>query len=363
MADNYAYFYNSEEGDRVYDADSMTDWLRPFFVTGVFNGEMAVTANDDMSVTVAAGYCNIKGKVKNFVNETKLDLETASGTLDRIDTVILRRNDTDRDIQILVQTGGYSNRPTPIPLSRTGAYYDLKLAEIYVSAGTIKITQAEITDTRADADVCGWVVATVKEIDFSQITAQFSAYFATYQAKITQQYATYLALMANYGQQGQAAYQNMLNDFAGYEQTQVDRFNALYEEMRDLIGEATAAQLQNEIDDINSRIGSAITDLATKLAFTNATRETIAGQKFNITNADTGKTTVYTYADGEKVYLTEHGSYTITPQNDEYSVVPNSFTLDHTQTTETLEFNIHDRSGSGFAFVGGYVGTYAASNN
>ena len=153
----------------------------------------------------------------------------------------------------------------------------------------------------------------------------------------------------------------MLADFAGYEQTQVDRFNALYEEMRDLIGEATAAQLQNEIDDINARIGTAITDLATKLAFTNATHEEIAGAKFNIVNADTGKTTVYTYADGEKVYLTEHGSYTITPQNDSYSVMPSTFKLDHSKTTETINCSIY--AANGYAYVGGYVGAYVASGN
>ena len=363
MADNeknLAYFYNDVDGDREYDAESMTAWLKPFFVTGVFNGEMQVTANDDMSVSVSGGYCNIGGKVKEFFKETR-DLETASGTLDRIDIVILRRNDTDRDIQLLVVTGSYSNNPTPPALVRNGAYYDLKLAEIYVAAGTIAITQAEITDTRANADVCGWVVATVKEIDFDQITKQFSAYFASYQAKITQQYTTYLALMANYGQQGLQAYQNMLNDFAGYEQVQVERFDTLYDEMRDLLGEATAAKLQNQIDDINERIGSAITDLATKLSFVNGTKEPLDGQKFNIVNTDTGETKVYTYKDGEKVFLTAHGVYTIEAQNENYTVIPHTFTLDHTKTTETVDVVVY--AANGYAYVGGFVGAYVASNN
>ena len=253
----------------------MTDWLRPFFVTGVFNGALQVTANDDMTVTVAGGYCNIGGKVKNFISAKTIDLETASGTLDRIDTVILRRDDTERDIYIIVQTGGYSSNPSPTPLVRSGAYYDLKLAEIYVAAGSIRITQAEITDTRADADVCGWVCATVKEIDLSQITAQFSAYFAQYQGKIAEQFKTYVAFMTNLEQQGNAAYQSMISAFLDYAGTQETRFNDLYEEMRELIGEATAAQLQNQIDEINAKIGTAIEDLATKLVFANATKEDI----------------------------------------------------------------------------------------
>lgn len=361
MADNYAYFYNSKDGDRVYDADSMTDFIKPFFVTGVFNGELQVVANDDMTVTVKTGYCNIGGKVKNFFSESKFDLETASGTLDRIDTVILRRNDTDRDIQILVVTGGYSNNPSPTALVRSGAYYDLKLAEVYVEAGAIKITQAQITDTRANADVCGWVCSTVKEINLEQITAQFSAYFAQYQGKITTEFKTYVAYMANLEAQGAQDYRNMLSTFMDYQATQEIRFNELYEEMRDLIGEATAAQLQNQIDDINGKIGTAIEDLSTKLVFENATREEITGKKFHITNTDTGKTTIYTYTDGEKVYLTEHGKYTIKAQDDGFSVIPNMFTIDHTQTTETISFNIY--MANGYAYVGGYVGEYVSRGN
>lgn len=91
---SYDYFWNSKK-DRYYDADSMGDWLRPFFKNGVFQGELQVTANNDMSVTVAAGYGYINGKHRHFLTPTTLDLETASGTLHRIDNVILRRDDTE----------------------------------------------------------------------------------------------------------------------------------------------------------------------------------------------------------------------------------------------------------------------------
>lgn len=363
MDENYALFYNSKNGDRRYNADSMTDWLRPFFVTGVFNGEMRVAANGDMSVTVAGGYCNIGGKVKNFHNATIIELETANGTLDRIDTVILRRNDTERDIEVIVRTGGYSSNPTPTPLIREGAIYDLKLAEIYVAAGAVRITQAEITDTRADANVCGWVCSTVKEIDFAQMTEQFNAYFAQYQGKITEQFKTYVAYMANLEEQGDAAFQSMISTFLAYAGTQETRFNDLYEEMRTLISEAAAARLQLEIDDINAKIGSAIEDLATKLVFANDTKEEITGEKFTIANADTGKSVIYNYAVGEKVLLTEHGSYTITPQNENYKVVPNVFVIDHTKTTETLNFSIYTASRNQYAYVGCYVGAYVAGVN
>ena len=153
----------------------------------------------------------------------------------------------------------------------------------------------------------------------------------------------------------------MLADFEGYEQTQIERFNDLYEEMRDLIGEATAAMLQNEIDDINARIGQAIPNLSTKLAFVNATGDDLTGEKFDIVNTTTGTSTVYTYAAGEKAYFTEHGNYTVTPQNENLYVTPHTFTLDYTKTTETIDFTVHASKVK--AFVGGYVGAYVASSN
>jgi len=357
----HALFYNSVEGDRVYNADDMEEWLRPFFVTGVFNGQMQVTANDDMSVTVAPGYTNINGKVKRFPNNLVLDLETASGTLNRIDSVIVRRDDTARDIDIIVVKGGYAEHPTPPELVRTGGKYDLKLCDIYVAAGAIEITQEDITDTRADSSLCGWVVATVTEIDFSQITAQFNAYFARYQAMITQQYATYLAIIDNYENQGYAAYQSMLSTFQDYQTEQVARFNALYEEMRDLIGEATAAMLQNEIDEINNTFGVMAKDLATKLAFSDATGDELESLDVVVTNNDTGDSKTYTVDFEHPLLLTAHGDYSVESADDEYNIIPHTFTLDHTKTTETVSFNVYGNSS--YAFVGGYVGAYVVASN
>ena len=218
---NLAMFYNSNEGDRVYDADDMTDWLKPFFLTGVFNGQLQVTANNDMTVTIAPGYVNIGGKTRHFVRATTIDLETASATLDRIDAVVVRRDDTNRDIYLTIVKGGNSGQPTPPALVRDGAVYDLRLAEIYVAAGAVRITQAEITDTRMNAAVCGWVASTVTELDFSQITEQFDEFFAQYQAAILTQYNAYLV---NIGDKEDAAALKL--------QQMKDQTDALYAEYR-----------------------------------------------------------------------------------------------------------------------------------
>ena len=85
-----------------------------------FQGQLQVTANNDMSVTVAAGYGYINGKHRHFLTPTTLDLETASGTLHRIDNVILRRDDTDRRIYLLIVKGGNASSPVAPALTREG---------------------------------------------------------------------------------------------------------------------------------------------------------------------------------------------------------------------------------------------------
>ena len=222
---SYDYFWNSEN-DRYYDADSMGDWLRPFFCNGVFNGQMQVTANNNMSVTVAAGYGYINGKHRHFLQPTTLDLETASGTLDRIDAVILRRNDTERRIYLTIVKGGNANTPTAPAPTREGAIYDLKLADIYIAAGTVRITQAEISDTRMNDAVCGWVAATVNEIDFTQIQAQFDSYFTAYKKNISDQYQEYFAAIQEFKEQAQSDYNLLLQAF----QTYADQQEALYQD-------------------------------------------------------------------------------------------------------------------------------------
>ena len=222
---SYDYFWNSKD-DRYYDADSMGDWLRPFFCNGVFNGQMQVTANNDMSVTIAPGYGYINGKHRHFLTPTTLDLEVASGTLNRIDAVMLRQDTTLRKNYLLIVKGGNAATPTAPQPTREGAIYELKLADIYIAAGTVRITQAEITDTRMNAAVCGWVAATVKEIDFTQIQAQFDSYFSQYKKNISDQYQDYIGAIQGFKDQAQEQYDLMVQAFNTY----ADQQKEIYED-------------------------------------------------------------------------------------------------------------------------------------
>ena len=170
-----ALFYNSENGDRVYDADSFEHLLKKFFTSGVFAGSCQVTADGEgMTCSMAAGYSNCDGKVRFFGSPTSLALQNASPTYDRIDTVVIERNDSNREITAKVVTGAYSAAPVPTAPVRSGGVYQLVVAEIYVAAGVVKVTQANVTDRRPITSVCGYVMCAVDTPDFSELYSQFT---------------------------------------------------------------------------------------------------------------------------------------------------------------------------------------------
>lgn len=175
-----AFFYNSENGDRVYDADSFEYLLKKFFTSGVFAGGCQVTAGSGMNCVVSGGYACCDGKVRFFTGATTLTLATASATYNRIDTIVVERNDTNREITCKVVQGTNGANPSPKAPVRTGGIYQLVLAEVYVAAGATSITQGTITDKRTDSSVCGYVMCAVDTPDFTELYAQFTAQFVTW---------------------------------------------------------------------------------------------------------------------------------------------------------------------------------------
>lgn len=177
----FGLFWNSQDGDRTYDASSFEFWLKKFFTSGVFEGDMQVTAKSGMTIEVGTGYANVDGKVKFWNAATELTLSPANSTYPRIDTVVITRDNVNRQITCEVVTGQYSGDSPVAPApERDAETYQLVLAQIYVGNGVTEITQADITDTRPDTDLCGYITGTVQEMDFSQFAAQFEGYYENF---------------------------------------------------------------------------------------------------------------------------------------------------------------------------------------
>ncbi len=192
MAENNGFF-NSKEKDRIYHAKDWADYFFPLFKSGVFNGGLQAVENGGMSIKIKPGYAWIDGYYYHLRDDMALDLETASGNMNRMDSIVIRLDLTNRWIKAFCKTGGsYAGAAVPPAPEITATIHEIVIAHISVAAGVTGITQDMITDTRMDKDICGWVCGTVEEIDFSQITAQFNRFFANYKENILTQYETYL---------------------------------------------------------------------------------------------------------------------------------------------------------------------------
>lgn len=179
-------FFRSVSGDRKYTTDWLAKWVASFIGNGVYNGELAVTAGDGMTVTLPAGKAWINGYYYRNDAPIVLPVANADGVLHRKDTIVLRWDVNERNITAQVLKGTFGSSPIAPVIVRDAEQYDLKIAEISIPAGTTAITQALITDTRLDTAVCGIVTGVVHQVDtttfYNQIAADLAQFKSTQQA-------------------------------------------------------------------------------------------------------------------------------------------------------------------------------------
>lgn len=188
MKENYSFF-NSKDHDRLYNAKDWADYFFPLFRTGVFNGHLQVVADEGMRVKVKPGHAWIDGYKYHLWDEAVLDVEMASGNMNRTDSVVIRLDLTNKWVRVFYKVGGYFAGTTIPPAPEiSSTIHEIVIAHILVAAGTTRITQDMIEDTRMDKTLCGWVCGAVEQIDFSQITAQFNQFFANYRENISDEF-------------------------------------------------------------------------------------------------------------------------------------------------------------------------------
>lgn len=174
MALRYGFFDSEitgydEEGMPQFDRAESSDFLAMFLSCLIRSGVLAVPgdcfqvlAGEGMAVRIRPGFGVVEGRLAYDDEESSMALEAADTQNRRIDRVILRANYPDRKCEILIRAGTPATDPQPPTLVRDGAdYFELCLAEVAVRANQTVITQADITDTRADTDVCGWVTQNI----------------------------------------------------------------------------------------------------------------------------------------------------------------------------------------------------------
>lgn len=171
--------------DRDYLASQWQEFMQMFLGNGVFVSpvnQCKVIPGTGLTVIVTQGWAFINGSW--YHNDANLVINIAQNTTSnsRIDSIKLRYSDSTRSINAL----GFTGETT---LVRGESVYDLKIAEVTVPVGAVAISAANITDTRSNENVCGFVKGLVEVVNtndlFSQFDTIFNNWFDTVKDQVT----------------------------------------------------------------------------------------------------------------------------------------------------------------------------------
>lgn len=184
-------FFNAFKTNGVYspkyNANDFANNLAAIISTGVRrsgDNDLYVQAvSGTMNLTVGVGRAWIKGRW--YFNDsifTGFSVPTApTGDRGRVDRVALRLtiDGAVQNIELVYLTGEVGLSPVAPALTRNETTYEIALADIAVNPNVTQITPTDITDQRANTDLCGWITSPVGYDDyFAALDAEFEDWFA-----------------------------------------------------------------------------------------------------------------------------------------------------------------------------------------
>lgn len=262
-----------EEYDRVYLAAQFAAYFASFIGNGVYaehSNQLQVVAmpTPQMQVGVEKGQGWINGYWYENIDTMYLPIEVADGVLNRIDSIVLRLGFAERNMWLMVKKGTPAVNPAAPEVTRTADYYDLQLATVSIPASSIRITQAQIQDTRMNQDVCGWVTGVVKQLDTTTLFNQFETYFqefkennqADYEEWTETQKQAWLSWVSGQETDFTDWTDEQKEEYETWYATHINQwqsdFDTWFENIKDQLGEDAAGNLQNQIDEHEARLNN-----------------------------------------------------------------------------------------------------------
>ncbi|HBG1007142.1 hypothetical protein KWU03_09200 [Clostridioides difficile] len=254
-----SFVFNSINGDRRYKAEDFREYFASFIGNGVFpnpSSNLQVVDNNNMTITVKKGKGWINGAIYINTDDLIINIDAADGILNRIDRVVLRFDTLNRNIKLAIKKGTFNSSPAATELQRDADAYELGLADIYIRAGAISITQSSITDLRLDKNLCGIVKGTVEEIDTTTLLAQLNAWK-------DEERNNFNVWRENQENKQDKWYNTTTANFT-------TDFNIWFESIKDILDEDAAGNLLNEINKVKEELAK-IETTAEKTSYNNAT--------------------------------------------------------------------------------------------
>jgi len=217
-------FFNSVLGDRKYQASSFAEYFNSLVTNGVFpspSTNLQVLNNNNSTVTIKTGKAWINGYMYFNDGDLTLPVNVADGILNRIDRVVVKFDTVGRLISAVVKVGSLATSPVAPILQRDANVFELGIADIYIAKGATTIVQTNITDTRMNTDLCGWVNSLIQ----ADTTAIFNQYQAWYSAKQN----SYDGDFTTWTNAKQLAYDSWYTATTTSEQSQIDALETAFQ--------------------------------------------------------------------------------------------------------------------------------------
>lgn len=186
-------FFNSENGDRKYNAEQMSAIFDGIIADGVFTtigDHMAVSAGTGMQVLVGTGKAWFDHTWN--VNDAAYPLAIAASdvTLSRIDAIVLETNHSDsvRLNKLRVVQGTVASSPAKPTLTNSEKVHQHPLAWVTVAPGVTQIAASAIENavgTSACPFVTGIIATTAIDDLFNQWNGEFDEWFDNLKAQLS----------------------------------------------------------------------------------------------------------------------------------------------------------------------------------
>lgn len=238
----WSYPWLSIDEDRLYDDG---DFAR--FYAGLFSDGVSLTTADGlkvgtnptggMRVQIQAGAAFIGGR--SYFNSTALalQLDVASSSQDRTDSIVLHMDAGMREIKLIVKKGSTQ-------VTRTDDIFELQLATIKVPRNSSTITADLIMDKRADDTVCGYCTP-YQDISVSGMEEQYRAMLQLILDTMT----TYAETSK---EQFETDMQSILDDGTAQLENQSKDWQIWFENIKEQLDGDVAGNLQNQINKLKS---------------------------------------------------------------------------------------------------------------
>lgn len=257
--------YGSVNHDRRYKSSDFRAYYAQLIGNGVIysnSNALKVSEGSGMSLSLGIGGAFIEGVGYRNTAVRTLTLDMADGALPRMDRIVIRNDYKKRYTYAAVLKGTYSAQPQAPALTRNADAYEIAVADVMVAKGVVSITQADITDTRLNKNLCGIVTGMIEQADTTEIFEQFEAYYGQFKVKYTadvtqmmdkagSDIAGYIAALKAKGDTDLAAITQQLIDFRNTNETE---FLEWFETIKGVFSTDAAGELLLKIQALNEQV-------------------------------------------------------------------------------------------------------------